>query len=332
MSDDDIIRQREEIARQARDPNNIRVSVDQIKDLGRNAIATDGAFVTISRTFEAFVRDYGSQFPALSQFLTRWQGYHATWKTILQQSRDFATTTSGEYKRYDQVYLRFLQELETKEQLEEAIGALTQFSENTSTYIPIDFANKFKDLGEEVKAFRDDFDRYLIEQGKELTARVKELQRLLAEAEKTVKDCQDLLDQASILVGFIPIVGYFAGLVTELLLPGVVLRRNRAAEAAKGYEKEIQDANQAQEGLARMQTQFAALDSDFQIICDGLVVFAQTWAYFHAESKKFADALKGINDVKDIPETFKSAVDLARAIATPLEEGLDAYATVIAEP
>ena len=76
MSDDEIIQQRREIAQQSRDPNNVRISVDQIKDLGRNAIATDGAFVTVSRTFERFVLDYGTQFPALSQFLTRWQGYH----------------------------------------------------------------------------------------------------------------------------------------------------------------------------------------------------------------------------------------------------------------
>ena len=61
--------------------------------------------------------------------------------------------------------------------------------ENSNTEIPIDFANKFKDLGEEVKLFRDDFDRYLREQGKELTAKVKELQELLAKAEKTVKEC-----------------------------------------------------------------------------------------------------------------------------------------------
>ena len=59
---------------------------------------------------------------------------------------------------------------------------------NSNAQIPIDFANKFKDLGEEVKLFRDDFDKYLKEQGKELTPKVKELQELLAKAEKTVKE------------------------------------------------------------------------------------------------------------------------------------------------
>ena len=54
---------------------------------------------------------------------------------------------------------------------------------------------------------------------------------------------------------------------------------SEAMADAKRYKTEIEEANQAQQGLANMQTQFAALDSEFQIICDGLVIFAQTWQY-----------------------------------------------------
>ena len=50
------------------------------------------------------------------------------------------------------------------------------------------------------------------------------------------------------------------------------------AEAGR-YKTEIEEANKAQEGLAKMQTDFAALDSEFQIVCGGLVIFAQTWQY-----------------------------------------------------
>ena len=48
---------------------------------------------------------------------------------------------------------------------------------------------------------------------------------------------------------------------------------------ARQYEREIEEANQAQIGLANMQTQFAALDSEFQIIITALAIFANTWAY-----------------------------------------------------
>jgi len=48
---------------------------------------------------------------------------------------------------------------------------------------------------------------------------------------------------------------------------------------AKEYKRQIGEANKAQQGLANMQTQFAALDSEFQIICGALAIFANTWAY-----------------------------------------------------
>ena len=76
MSDDEIIEQRRAIVEACQDPENIHISINQIKDLGISAIATDGTFATVSRVFDKFVLDYKTQFPALSQFLTRWQGSH----------------------------------------------------------------------------------------------------------------------------------------------------------------------------------------------------------------------------------------------------------------
>ena len=90
---------------------------------------------------------------------------------------------------------------------------------------------------------------------------------------------------------------FFATDVTELFMPGVTKKRKRewnsrnlsyirhkcrlleAQDDAKRFEREIDEANQAQIGLANMQTQFAALDSEFQIICSALAIFANTWAY-----------------------------------------------------
>ena len=55
-----------EIARQARDPNNITTSVEQLRELGKTAIHIDDAFITVSRAFETLVRDYGEHFPGSS--------------------------------------------------------------------------------------------------------------------------------------------------------------------------------------------------------------------------------------------------------------------------
>ena len=60
---------------------------------------------------------------------------------------------------------------------------------NEPIEIPMDYANEFKDLGERVKHFREDFDRYLEEQGQQLTARVIELQEKIKIAEDTARQC-----------------------------------------------------------------------------------------------------------------------------------------------
>jgi len=329
LSDDKKIELQEKVAEEARKTNNVKISVDQIKELGKTAISTDSAFVTVSRAFEQFVKDYGTTFPKTKEFLTKWNVHHEAWKKLLRESRDFASATSGEYKRYDEVYLNFIQKMKDKDDLDEAIAGLTRFSNNKKIEIPMDYADKFKELGEQIKFFREDFDKYLKDQGKELTAKVKELQEKLKVAEDTAKRCDQIIRDTAKYVEFIPFIGFFAKEITEACMPDTVNKRNKAQADAKLYKTQIDEANKAQQGLAQMQTQFAALDSEFQIICGALAIFANTWAYFHSEALKFANSMKGYDNVKDLPRIFKSEVDLSRAIAKPLQEGLDAYSQVI---
>ncbi len=61
--------------------------------------------------------------------------------------------------------------------------------ENEKIEIPMDYADKFKELGEQIKFFRDDFDKYLKDQGKVLSDQVKDLQAKLKTAEDTAKKC-----------------------------------------------------------------------------------------------------------------------------------------------
>jgi len=326
LSDDETIELQNEIAREARDPDNIKESVEQIKEIAKIAISTDNAFATVSSAFNKFVSDYGNEFPKTREFLTQWQGYYRTWTDLLFKSRSFAWITSREYEVYVQVHLKFVQEIETKEDLAVAIARLTEFSENTTTDVPMDYADEFKDLRDKIKFFRDDFDTYLEAEGKRLTEWVTELQGKLKEAEETARACEEIIRRTASYVRFIPIIGWFAKKVTQACMPGMVEKRNKAQADANTYKRQIEEANRAQEGLANMQTQFAALESEFQIICGALAIFANTWAWFHAEALKFADILRTFDDVKDFPTIFKSTVELSRAIAQPLQEGLDAYA------
>jgi len=252
--------------------------------------------------------------------------HQRTWSILLEKSRGFAYITSREYQVYDELCLKFLQEMQTKEELDRAIARLTEFSKNQPIEVPMGYADEFKELGERVKYFREDFDRYLTEQGQHLTASVIELQQKLRIAEDTARQCDEIIRKTSQYIRFIPIIGFFAKKITQAAMPETVERRNRAQSDANDYKRQIEQANNAQVGLANMQTQFAALDSEFQIICGALAIFANTWAYFHAEALKFATILQGFGDVQEIPSLFKSTVELARAISQPLQESLEAYA------
>ena len=103
---------------------------------------------------------------------------------------------------------------------------------NEPIEIPMDYANEFKDLGERVKHFQEDFDRYLEEQGQQLTARVIELQEKL-------KIAEERLDSASCLLRvfdhYIDRVGFFYLRCNEIICDSVryqleiILTNNRFA-------------------------------------------------------------------------------------------------------
>jgi len=209
LSDEELVKLQQEIAKEARVPENITESVEQIKELGINAIYTDNAFTSTTRAFERFVAEYGTKFPETKKFLEEWQVFHKTWEDLLWKSRDFATITSNEYRRYDEVYLKFVQSIKTPDDIKEAMMALTIFSQNTVEGIPLNYADKFKVLGEQIKLFREDFDQYVKEQGTELTERVRELLEKLKAAEEIVRECNRRIEEAAKYVEFIPFIGFF---------------------------------------------------------------------------------------------------------------------------
>ena len=76
LNDDELVKLQTEIAAAARNTENIRKSVEEIKELGQMASSTDSAFVTVSRAFDRFVQENEGRFPETRQFLDRWTGYH----------------------------------------------------------------------------------------------------------------------------------------------------------------------------------------------------------------------------------------------------------------
>lgn len=76
LSEDELVKLQTEIAKEARVPENIETSVEQIKELGINSIHTDDAFTSTTRAFEKFVADFETEFPETKDFLQQWQVFH----------------------------------------------------------------------------------------------------------------------------------------------------------------------------------------------------------------------------------------------------------------
>lgn len=76
LSDEELIKLQTEVAKQARIPENITTSIEQIKELGIDSIHLDDAFTSASRVFDKFVADYEAEFPKTKEFLQEWQVFH----------------------------------------------------------------------------------------------------------------------------------------------------------------------------------------------------------------------------------------------------------------
>ncbi|KIJ58202.1 hypothetical protein HYDPIDRAFT_171360 [Hydnomerulius pinastri MD-312] len=286
--------------------------------------------------------DHGSDFPGLATYKDRWTTYKDRWTTLLQQSRDLANLTSANYKQYDQVFLNIVQNVQDKQEMVEAAEALSMFSEEKPVGIPLDISQKFLDLRNDVERFQKEFNDYIETQRVQLLQLAKVLQQEIDGLLKQIDGLTaavlpdfNVASGPSIIFAFTADFGsHCAHRRWRLVEPGIAIIGLAISRAQKQKElavkqAELAEVNRKQEALAHIKSEFDGLDPDIKIISSSLSLFADIWRQFHGEAEEFAKVLRDVQNPTSIPRVFKLRVELARTIARPLQEALEAYANTI---
>ncbi|KIJ63534.1 hypothetical protein HYDPIDRAFT_40949 [Hydnomerulius pinastri MD-312] len=313
-----------------KDKGNVEKFTEAIKFIGRVAVYTDEAFDKINRTLLKFVRESGSDFPEIEGYQTRWAGYQATWQKNLKYSRELANVASGDYKRYNEIFLEIVDRIKIASDIPEAAAALNAFGEETPPPNLDGLSYKFQELQRDVAEFKKDFDEYAKNKGVELEEEAKELAEKIDGLEKAITDLDKKIKDATIALAVVTPFFWIGGIVAGSMLAKYNSeRKDKQADLDKA-RTDLEDVNRKQKALAHIKSEFDGLTPSFTIISLSLGIFADTWASFHGQAIQFSSTLSKLQDPQKIPVVFKLSVKLARDMAEPLQHALEVYANEIA--
>jgi len=324
-SDDEVIEFAEGALRELRnDPN--QQFQDNVKQVAVWANQVDASFNTVTRGFEDMVSRYGQQFPQLANYLNEWKGYQTRWNTYLRDSRDVASQHVAILRRFDQVFLAMVEQIQTNQDRLDVIAELQQFIDEDHSD-SIRMSDNFLTLRRDIDHFVQRFDQWIIDQGVVLENEAKELQRQIEGIQKEIEGLDKQINDASIALavsaGLLNVIG--------MIVAGSLLAQYQGQRADKERELhrkqlELAEVNKKQIALAHLKTQFDLLRPDITLICERLVLFAEIWSSVRSQSVQFQSHLKG-GAGSETNMRFKMEVRLAREVCLPLMEGLQRYAT-----
>jgi len=249
--------------------------------------------------------------------MMRWDGY-------LRDSRVVASEHVTILRRFDQVYLEKVEQIQTNQDRLNVIAELQQFIDedhSNSTRL----SENFLALKRDIEHFVVVFDQWVIDQGVALDNQAKALQaqlvQLLREIESLDKQIRDASIALAVSGGLLNIIG--------LIVAGSLLatyRRRRAEKAGELHRKQLElaNANQRQVALAHLKTEFDIFKPDIALMCENLVSLAEIWSSVRSQCVQFQSHLKGGTGA-ETNMRFKLEVRLAREVCLPLMEGLRKY-------
>ena len=78
LSDDEQIKQQEELIKLLDNADTVGDFVKECKNIGQTAVAIDNDFIAIKNSFDDFVKTYGNSLPKVkSDFVPQWAGFMA---------------------------------------------------------------------------------------------------------------------------------------------------------------------------------------------------------------------------------------------------------------
>ncbi|KAF8751746.1 hypothetical protein RHS01_08610 [Rhizoctonia solani] len=257
------------------------------------------------------------------------KAFDKRWITLLDDSRRVASQNVAILRRFDQVFLHMVEQVQTAQDREDCIIELQSFidedhEDSTKMY------QGFLGLKRDIEDFVRRMDRFIEETGskiaediKALTQQIKDLEDEITILDGKIKDAQTALVATGVLLNIIGII-----VSGSVLASYQADRRTKAADLADKQRK-LEDANRKQQGLAHLKTEYDGLKPSITLICEKLLLFAEIWSSVRSQSVQFQTYLKGgMNAQTNL--RFKAELRLARDTCGPLQEGLERYATELA--
>ncbi|KAJ2924985.1 hypothetical protein H1R20_g12093, partial [Candolleomyces eurysporus] len=306
------------------------------------AIQVDEAFDRVTRGLTNLVTEFGSDFPPLNDFLGEWKGYNQRWITHLALSRDVASEHVSVLQRFDQGFLDMVGMIQTDQDRQDVIVEFGAFA-NEDHDRSQEMSDGFMNLKTDIEDFVVRFDAYIEKTSAELQEQATQLQKQIEKLKSLVQDgtfapvrsielplklcgkIKDatvaLLDSAEAAETMVGVVGIaVAGTVLAVL----IAERLVNIIALGNSQRELEDVNSKQEGLAKIKSEFDGLRPDIALICAKLVLFAEIWSSVQDQTVHFQEQLKiGLDQVNN--ERFRLEIELARKLCKPLIDGLNKY-------
>lgn len=300
-----------------------------IEQVGIWANDVDAAFARVKRGLADMVRKYGTTFPELAGFRDDFNGYNERWVSHLNLSRDVASQHVTLLRRFDQIFLDMVENIQSEQDRKDCIVELQQFIDEDHGDSE-KMAKGFTDLKNDVALFLTRFDDYIKQKGEELAAKAEELRRQIDSLNSSIESLNWEIAAAVVALvasvsGAATLVGLLGVVAAEATLAILVARRVKAELDLRKAKSDLAEVNKQQEALAHVKSEFDQLKPDINLICEKLTLFGQVWQSIRADSVSFQTHLKqGMEAATDV--RFKREIRLARSVCGPMQAGLEQYA------
>ncbi|KAJ2913937.1 hypothetical protein MD484_g6477, partial [Candolleomyces efflorescens] len=326
------------------DSEMVKKFIENVNQVGVWANEIDDAFDKVTRVFADMVSKYGGSLPEIKNFNNEWIGYKERWVSHLLLSRDVASEHSAILKRFDKVYLDMVESIQTVQDVKDVVLELQVFIDEDHDRSQ-EMSAGFLSLKRDIQYFVPRLDEWIETTGQELAEDAKRLQREIESLNSQIQVMDSKIEEATtaliacgacLCVRMVPM--RMTGSLTHFQILGIIVagsvlaayqaEKDDLLEQLSGKERELAIVNQTQKDLANLQTEFDGVKPDIDLICQRLVLFAEIWSSVRSQAVQIQEALKGATSAPT-DMGFKSSVKLARAMCSPLEAGLEKYATTL---
>ncbi|KAJ2923431.1 hypothetical protein H1R20_g13660, partial [Candolleomyces eurysporus] len=164
-----------------------------ISGIADSAKKIDAAFDQVDSSFTWITTlELVVQYPDILNYYAQWKGYKDRWRSCLHQSFNVADESIDILKRFDQVYLSQVENIQTEQDRLNAIEALQQFIDEKHDHSDT-MSRDFLDLKRDIQYFVEKFGQWVAEKGLIVDAITIALKSLIDSIQKEIEDIDALI-------------------------------------------------------------------------------------------------------------------------------------------